>query len=385
MTNRYNELKQILHNQKCFKAICGAGNENIIQVKKLAFIYTLAGACILDVSANVEVVKSAKHGIDLAYEYAKRLNITIENRPFIMVSVGMPGDHHVRKSYIDPHKCIGCTLCIPVCPTDAIPYDFVDNLSLFKNLNGSLDIEDQAKEIVIKDLCIGCGKCSNICPKPDIISYRHNSKELETILPKCIEAGAELFELHSAVGEDDVAIEEWKLINKINSINYNSICLDRLNLSNLKLEHRIEQIERISQNKLIVQADGIPMSGGEDDYNTTLQAIACADVINKRFNMKVNKKRELDSLGAQKISSKKIYKSIDDKDNIPILLSGGTNSLSKELSLKTNVRVNGIAIGTYARDIIEQYIVHNDFFDNHNTIISCFTVAKKLVDVSNVN
>ena len=32
MTNRYNELKQILHNQKCFKAICGAGNENIIQV-----------------------------------------------------------------------------------------------------------------------------------------------------------------------------------------------------------------------------------------------------------------------------------------------------------------------------------------------------------------
>ena len=87
----------------------------------------------------------------------------------------------------------------------------------------------------------------------------------------------------------------------------------------------------------------------------------------------------------KKYHLKKIYKSIDDKDNIPILLSGGTNSLSKELSLKTNVRVNGIAIGTYARDIIEQYIVHNDFFDNHNTIISCFTVAKKLVDVSNVN
>lgn len=385
MNLRYNELKNILHEQRCFKAICGAGNENVTQVKKLAFVYTLAGASILDVSANIDVVKSAKQGIDLAYEYAKTINVLIKNKPYIMVSVGMPGDHHVRKSYIDPNKCIGCTLCIPVCPTDAIPHDFVDKLSLFQDLKGSLELEDQTKEIVIKDLCIGCGKCSNICPKPDIISYRHNSKQLETILPKCIEAGAELFELHSAVGEDDVAIKEWQLINKINPMNYNSICLDRLNMGNLKLEHRIEQIQKISHDRLIVQADGVPMSGGENDYNTTLQAIACADIVNKKFNMKINKKRELDSLGNEKISSKKIYNPINHKDNIPILLSGGTNALSRELSIKTNVRVNGIAIGTYARDIIEGFINRNDYFENENVMFDSFILAKNLVDVSNVN
>ena len=48
--------------------ICGAGNEDKEQVKKLAFIYTLAGAKISDISANVDVVKHAVQGIDLAFE-----------------------------------------------------------------------------------------------------------------------------------------------------------------------------------------------------------------------------------------------------------------------------------------------------------------------------
>ena len=68
-----------------------------------------------------------------------------------------------------------------------------------------------------------------------------------------------------------------------NPTQFNSVCLDRQNLSNFFLENRIEKIKKISEDKLIVQADGLPMSGGENDYNTTLQAIACADIINKKI------------------------------------------------------------------------------------------------------
>lgn len=383
--NRFESLKNIIQEQKCFKMICGAGNEDAVQVKKLAFVYTLAGAKILDVSANVNVVKAAIEGIELAYSYSSKIGIEIGLRPYVMVSIGMPGDHHVRKSYIDPFKCIGCTLCIPVCPTDAIPKNFVKELDVFQMLNGSFDEPDSTKEIVIKDLCIGCGKCSNICPKDDIISYRHSFRELNVLLPECMSAGAELFELHAAVGEDDITLQEWELVCKINKTNYNSMCLDRLNLGNLKLEHRILEAQKISNDKLMIQADGYPMSGGEDDFNTTLQAVSCADVINKKFNMKLNKKREKDLLGKEKISAKKIYKSVNDPTVIPILISGGTNSHSKELANLSGVRINGVSIGTYARDLIETFIVENDFYENDELIFGAYQAANSLVLKSNVS
>jgi ferredoxin len=377
--DRFLQLKQLLNSGDCFKMICGAGNEDALYVKKLALVYTLAGAKILDVSCNVKVIEHAMQGIDLAYEMSKELGIDIGARPFIMASIGMPGDHHVRKSYIDPTLCLGCRLCIPVCPTNAIPEGFISELEVWKELGGSYEQEDQSKEIVIKDLCIGCGKCSNICPKDDIISYRHNARELRELLPKCMEAGAETFELHAAVGEDDVTMEEWKVLNEINPHNYNSMCLDRLNLGNLKLEHRISEAALISNDRIIIQADGYPMSGGEDDYNTTLQAVACADVINKRFNIR-RKKVKKETSGKAKTINKMFYQPLDSKKVIPIVLSGGTNSLSRELAEAAWVRCNGIAIGTFARDIVEDFVRDENFYSDVNTIKSAYDVAKSLVD-----
>ena len=45
-----------------------------------------------------------------------------------------------------------------------------------------------------------------------------------------------------------------------------------------------------------------------------------------------------------------------------VLVSGGTNEKTKELADLTNVRVNGVSIGTYARDIIYKNIKNKDFF-----------------------
>ena len=374
---RYKILQKFLNDEKCFKLICGAGNEDKIQVKKLAFIYTLAGAKILDISANVDVVKAAVEGIDLAFNYASKLDITLITRPFIMVSIGMPGDHHVRKSYIDPNKCVSCGLCAPVCPTNAIPLYFEKNLDHYINLGGDYKIEDQNKEIVIKDLCIGCGKCSNICPKDDIISYRHNERQLRELLPKCLEAGAETFELHAAVGEHEITMKEWELINEINPNNFNSMCLDRLNLGNLNLEYRIEEAKLIAKNKIIIQADGYPMSGGADDYNTTLQAISTADVVNKKFNIRLDKKSV--QKDGDKVITNKVYRAHGHHQNIYIILSGGTNSHSKKLADLVGVRCNGIAIGTFARNIIEKYIDNPNFYNDFELIKSAYSTAKELV------
>ena len=382
MNKRFNFLKKKLIDNKCFKVICGAGNEDKDEVKKISFIYSLSGATLLDVSANPEVIRSSVEGIELARKYSLKNNIGKYNKPLIVVSVGMPGDHHVRKSFIDPATCIGCKLCMPVCPTKAIPENFVDNLDNYIKLGTNIDNEDQNKDIVIKDLCIGCGKCSAICPKDNIISYRHPTKELEKLLPECIKAGAESIELHAGVTEDSLTLKEWEVVKESNPTQFNSVCLDRQNLSNFFLENRIEKIKKISEDKLIVQADGLPMSGGENNYNTTLQAIACADIINKKFNMRKNIKEKIKSTGKAEISSKKIYRENGHKLGVYILVSGGTNEYSKKLAELTNVRLNGVAIGTYARDIIQKDINKENFLNNNEYILSAYEKAKQLIDAN---
>ena len=347
MNPRFEQMQSLLDARKYFKLVCGAGNEDAEEVKRLTVLYTLAGAKGLDVSANPSVVKSCMEGIDLAFELADKFDISLNIRPFIMVSVGMPGDHHVRKSFINLDTCLKCDLCIPVCPTDAIPKELV----------------------VIKDKCIGCGNCSAICPRSDIIHYEHNNRELETLLPACLTAGAEQIELHAAVADDEAIMQEWQLVSDVNPNGHISMCLDRLHLSNFGFEERVRKAKEIAGDRLIIQSDGYPMSGGEDNFNTTLQAIATADVLNKKFNMKLRKSKNV-----------LIYKK---KNEVDQLLSGGTNSLTAVLADMTGVKFQGASLGTFARQIVKQIVNNDMFYDDINLIKEGYLIAKELV-VANI-
>ena len=347
MSNRFDEMSNLLLTNKYFKLVCGAGNEDVEEVKRLTILYTLAGAKGMDVSANVEVVKACKKGIDLAFSLADEFKINLKIRPFIMVSVGMPGDHHVRKSFINLDKCIQCDLCIPVCPTDAIPESL----------------------IVIKDKCIGCGNCSAVCPKPDIIHYEHNQRSLRQLLPECLKAGAEQIELHAAVADDESIMKEWKMVSELCTDGHISMCLDRLHLSNFAFEKRIEKAKDIAKERLIIQSDGYPMSGGEDNYNTTLQAVSTADILNKKFNMILRKR-----------NNTLIYKKSNEVNQ---LISGGTNSLTAKLAKQSGVRFQGASLGTYARQIVKEVVEDRDFYNNKELIKKGYLIAKDLV-IANV-
>ena len=347
ISSRFVEMATLLEKGKYFKLVCGAGNEDTEEVKRLTVLYTLAGAKGMDISANVDVVKACMEGIDLAFNLSNEFGINLKIRPFIMVSVGMPGDHHVRKSFINLDTCLKCDLCIPVCPTDAIPESLV----------------------VIKEKCIGCGNCSAICPRSDIIHYEHNERSLRTLLPECLDAGAEQIELHAAVADDEFIMQEWKMVSEVCPDGHISMCLDRLHLSNFSFENRIEKAKEIAQERLIIQSDGYPMSGGEDDYNTTLQAIATADILNKKFNMTLRKR-----------TNSLIYKKHNEVNQ---LLSGGTNSLTAKLARQANVRFQGASLGTFARQIVKDIVDDKDFYNNKELIRKGYTIASELV-VSNV-
>jgi ferredoxin len=265
---------------------------------------------------------------------APKLNKKIEIKPFITVSVGMSGDHHVRKAYI-VDDCVECGLCVPACPTDAIPDDYN----------------------IIRELCIGCGHCEAACPpKIAAVRYEHNEKLLEEILPMCIETGAENIELHAAIPDDDMILKEWEIVSKCQPNNFISMCLDRFHLSNYGLINRIKQAKEIAGDRLIIQADGVPMSGGTDDFNTTLQAIAIADIINKDL-----------------IKKEKGYK------HLPILLSGGTNGKTGKMARLCNIPYSGISIGTHARKIVKQYLENDNFESDYNSLAKAVTVAEELI------
>jgi len=189
------------------------------------------------------------------------------------------------------------------------------------------------------------------------------------LLPKCIEAGAEQIELHAAVADDSAIMDEWKIVCNANPNGHVSMCLDRLHLSNFAFENRVEKAKAIAGDRLIIQSDGYPMSGGADDFNTTLQAISTADVLNKKFNMYIDKKEK-------KLKYKK-------KIEVNQLLSGGTNSLTAVLADQCGVKFQGVSLGTFARKLVKDIINNDNFYENMELIKQGYLIAKKLV-VENV-
>ena len=102
----------------------------------------------------------------------------------------------------------------------------------------------------------------------------------------------------------------------------------------------------------IIQADGAPMSGNKDDYKTTLQAIATAEIFQ------------------------------DEALPAYLMLSGGTNSKTTKLAKQCGIDANGVAIGSYARKIVREYIGREDFLHNDRIFSKALVIAKKLVESS---
>jgi ferredoxin len=331
MSNRYEEEKRILEHGQYFKVVCGAGNEDPEEVRRLSMIYTLAGTLGIDVSANVDVVRASMSGIDRAFEIATSLGVSLSTKPFITVSVGLKGDPHVRKARIIEDLCTGCGLCQESCDQEAI---------------------DPGPPVqVISSRCIGCGNCAATCPV-DAVEFYTRKVDFEDILPKCLAAGAENFELHAVIADDEAVMEDWKTINRVLPNHFVSMCLDRSQLGNEHLIRRIRDAMSLAGERQIIQADGAPMSGGKDDYNTTLQAIAIADIVQK--------------------------------SGLPvkILVSGGTNSKSGELARLCNLTVHGVSVGTNARNLVRKEISSPGFEDDPDLILQAVQKAKWLVDTN---
>jgi len=315
-------LLDLFKEKRCFKLVCGAGNEDSDEVEKLVTLYSEAGCNFFDLSAKSEIIDAAKRGLE-------RAGITKDR--YLCCSVGIKGDPHVSKAEINLN-CKTCGNCIKICPQNAISQ--TDN-----------------EFIIDSKRCIGCGKCFDIC-EFSAIDMKDKSADLKKVLPQIIDKGIDCIEFH-AISEDEKEVDEkWEDINNLYD-GILSICVDRSKLGDEKLVQRVRRmLEKRKPYTTIIQADGAPMSGGEDDYKTTLQTVAAAEIFQNA------------------------------KLPIYLLLSGGTNSKTTKLASLCGIDCRGVAIGSYARKIVKEYVSRDDFFENKPVYNQALQIAKNLVNIS---
>jgi ferredoxin len=317
-------LSDLLKSRQCFKLVCGAGNEDVIEVEKLVALYSKAGARYFDLSARADVVDAARRGLERVIPAAERANY------FLNVSVGIKGDPHVSKARIDEEKCIACNRCMEVCIHRAV-------------------LLNEGRYSVNTVRCIGCGACIPECSAEAITAYSQN-KPLEEVLPPLTKLGIHSIELHAVTDDEEGAVEQWRTIESTFRGPL-SLCIDRSRVGDVQLIRRIKRmIANRADFSTVIQADGAPMSGCDDKYETTLQALATAQIV--------------------------------ERANLPVflMLSGGTNSTTAELAKMFGIRAHGVALGSYARMIVRAHIERTDFLDNPKVFDTALEIAKGLVD-----
>lgn len=313
-------LKDIFEKKQGFKLVCGAGNEDADEVEKLVTIYSLAGCPFFDVCAKPEIVDAAKKGIK---------NAQIKENRYLCVSVGIAGDPHITKAVIDEDKCVKCGTCKTICPHDAI----TENIK------------------IKKERCLGCTQCVKECPT-NAISMQSHLKDYKEVLPELIKKGLDCIEFHAISTDENDVDEKWMQLNELFD-GILCISLDRSELGDKKLKERVERlVAKREPYTTIIQADGVAMSGNNDEYGTTLQAVATAQLFQN--------------------------------SKIPayIMMSGGTNTKSTELTKLCGVKPHCLAVGSFARKIVSEYLKMDNLLENKKALNEAVKIAKSLIDIS---
>ncbi|RZB90455.1 hypothetical protein D0Y65_023076 [Glycine soja] len=145
-----------LHRGNWVKLICGASFEDVVDIRNLSLVYTLAGVDCIDCAADASVLSAVNEGIEAARD------IVCLRRPWVMISVNDDKDLHFRKAEFDPEDCpADCSRpCENVCPANAITFQGKSTSVISHNTEAPRVLKDG----VITERCYGCGRCLPVCP-----------------------------------------------------------------------------------------------------------------------------------------------------------------------------------------------------------------------------
>ena len=276
------------------KIILGAHNLDNKQIRHIVELYTKVGANMFDITSNVKLIK----------KISKNLNKSkVQNKILLCVSITLNDDIHANKAFINIENCKQCNKCIKVCPQNAI------------RKNSSVFCVEPKK-------CSGCQRCLNICLH-NAIRMKNISRNFYEQFSKIKHLPIDCIEIHTN-GKDKDLYHVFEIL-KNEFFGIIGICI----ANNNNLEEKIEIIENVKKiiapKKLLVQADGTAISGFDNTEETTQKALE----------------------ECKKLSCIK---------DIYLIPSGGVNAKTYMMAKAQNIKIDGIAVGSYARKIVAPYI-----------------------------
>ena len=299
------KLLDTLNEKKIFKLVLGLGNKHFEEIEELVTIYAIAGVDMFDINPSKEAVEAVMRGVKKSGKNPDDF--------YYSISMGLSGDTHIQKCIINKDKCKNCGKCAKNCPQNAI-------------------VPDKNSYKVIEQNCIGCQKC-DVCKA---ISFTECEYDVEKIVKIAKKYNLDCIEIHLSTKK--IPDKEIKYVIQ-NFKGALSLCLDRKFYSNERVKKLIHKVTKWKgDTNFIIQADGVPMSGGDNTFNSTLQAVAMAHLIQPYGTY--------------------------------ILMSGGTNEKTSELAKMCSLRYNGISIGSYARKIVKD-----------KNLTDAVTQAQRLIEV----
>ena len=188
-------------------------------------------------------------------------------------------------------------------------------------INATSNAINEAK-IISKNYSIPFSKSPIIFASEKLSLLNKDLFELENKFSNFKKQKFDIFEIHVDKDDKQSLRNILLLLKKYLNDKAISINISRKFLSNASVIEILKLVNSQFSNNFIVEVDGqTPTTHIYNSYNDTMQTISIADIINKE------------------LKSKEIRFS-----RIPLLLSGGINSTTREFARQCGVRFNGISI-----------------------------------------
>ncbi|MEM9264098.1 MAG: LdpA C-terminal domain-containing domain [Cyanobacteria bacterium P01_F01_bin.13] len=320
MSTRHQSLEALRLGQ-WFKLICGASYQDVLKIRNLSLVYSLAGTDCIDVAADLSVVHAALEGIATAQSIAPGRS------PWLMVSLNDGQDPHFRKAWFDLQRCPShCDRpCERICPADAI-------LPISPALeNASVGLG------VLAERCYGCGRCLPICPY-GVIKEHSITRSVEEILPTLFPY-IDAIEIHTQIGRQVEFQNLWRQLTPyVSQLQLVAIsCPDSSPHNDAIIDYlaQVYQLMSPKPNQLLWQTDGRPMSGDIGKGTTRATIRLAQKVLNACLPGYVQLAGGTNGYTVDKLRSLNLLKT--------------SHRFMDEAEPKA---INGIAYGSYARRLV---------------------------------